>query len=643
MPIPAASWRKWAESDLFKKGLRALAKQSGISRGSIDALMGEASHDDSWRPLAALDATLRMVSAMHASGGFGRGDAERTLRAMWERTRGAEDPTAMVPAGYWTVRPASPVGSDEQVLVTGAVLVRVRGVRDAADRARREDALPREIAAALHEAPPGPGRHLLSLLKADGILMPATLLAALLIAATGVVVEALLFRSLIDLGAHLALSGQRLAAMAAIACLSALLLALELPVAVIVLGLGRRLEARLRVAFLEKIPRLADRYFQSRPTSDMAERGHAIHQIRELPNLGAQLLRTTFELVLTALGIGLLFPESAPLAVAAAVLALGIPALAQPWLSERDLRQRTHTGALTRFLPRRVSWPRAGPRARRRARARARAGEPSRRVGEGGKVVLRSAVVTSGVQLALGFGLAAWLLFARARLGDEGGGALLLAYWALNIPVLGQEIAQIAWQYPTQRNLTLRLLEPLGAIEEEGRDGTVVPIGLEARAGRRIDLDHVTVLAGGHTVLEAATLAIQPGAHVAIVGPSGAGKSTLVGLLLGWHRPVTGRVMVDGEQLEGPRLDALRRQTAWINPAVQLWNRSLIENLAFGNIGDPPRASARAWPTRISADSSSSFPKDCRRRSARAARWSPAARGNGYDSAAASADPTRGW
>ena len=72
----------------------------------------------------------------------------------------------------------------------------------------------------------------------------------------------------------------------------------------------------------------------------------------------------------------------------------------------------------------------------------------------------------SGVQLVAGFGFAAWLLFARARLGDEGGGALLLAYWALNIPLLGQEIAQIAWQYPTQRNLALRLLEPLGALEE---------------------------------------------------------------------------------------------------------------------------------------------------------------------------------
>jgi ATP-binding cassette subfamily B protein len=40
---------------------------------------------------------------------------------------------------------------------------------------------------------------------------------------------------------------------------------------------------------------------------------------------------------------------------------------------------------------------------------------------------------------------------------------------------------------------------------------------------------------------------------------------------------------VDGEPLVGQRLHELRRETAWVDPAVQLWNRSLLENLAYGN------------------------------------------------------------
>ena len=176
------------------------------------------------------------------------------------------------------------------------------------------------------------------------------------------------------------------------------------------------------------------------------------------------------------------------------------------------------------------------------------------------------------------------MVFAHLRQGDEGAGALLLAYWALNIPVLGQEIAQVAWQYPAQRNLTLRLMEPLGALEEEGADaGRAEPGGPTRSAdGVRIELQDVSVRAAGHLVLDAASLTIAPGAHVAIVGPSGAGKSTLVGLLLGWHRPSAGAVVVDGRPLDPVQLDELRRDTVWVDPAVQLWNRSLLENLEFG-------------------------------------------------------------
>jgi ABC-type transport system involved in cytochrome bd biosynthesis fused ATPase/permease subunit len=82
--------------------------------------------------------------------------------------------------------------------------------------------------------------------------------------------------------------------------------------------------------------------------------------------------------------------------------------------------------------------------------------------------------------------------------------------------------------------------------------------------------------------LKEITLEIQPGEHIAIVGPSGAGKSSLVGLLLGWNRPSQGRILVDERALDGRRVQALRRETAWVDPAVQLWNRSLYDNLRYG-------------------------------------------------------------
>lgn len=582
MTLPAATWRQWADSDLFQDGLRSRARRCGVTRETIDLLIRNASEDPTWRGFASLDAALRMVTALRDSRALAASDTSRTLRALRERAGDRMEPTDLIPEDYWTVRPGPPGTSEEQVNVRGAVLVRVTGVRPEAERAERQQRLSREFAAALSEPPMHPARRLLALLRDDGLSGPSVLLVALLLAGCGVVVEALLLRSLIDLGPHLALSGQRLITMGALVALAALLLALETPIARGALGIGRRLEARLRIAFLEKIPRLADRYFQSRPTSDMAERCHAAHQIRDLPTLAVQLCRSVFELLLTALAIALLYPASAVLAAVAALVALGTPLIAQPWLNERDLRQRTHTGALTRFyLDAFLGLVAVRAHGAERSLAREQEGlllEWAR----AGRSLLQAALATNAAQLVAGYGIAAWLLFAHLQRGEEGAGALLLAYFALNIPTLGQEIAQVAWQYPAQRNLTLRLLEPLGALEEDAPDSQPRAATPAATSGVRIQFDDVSVLAGGHSLIERASLTIPAGEHVAIVGASGAGKSTLVGLLLGWHRPSSGSVTVDQRDLDAATLDDLRRELVWVDPAVHLWNRSMLENLEFG-------------------------------------------------------------
>src|SRR4030095_13772097 len=96
--------------------------------------------------------------------------------------------------------------------------------------------------------------------------------------------------------------------------------------------LGRHLEARLRLAFLAKIPRLGDRYFQSRPTSDMAERSHSLHRLRLLPELGGQGVHVAAELVCTTAGLVWLDPSQALPVVLAVVGTQVLPLAVQPLL-----------------------------------------------------------------------------------------------------------------------------------------------------------------------------------------------------------------------------------------------------------------------------------------------------------------------
>jgi NitT/TauT family transport system ATP-binding protein len=82
----------------------------------------------------------------------------------------------------------------------------------------------------------------------------------------------------------------------------------------------------------------------------------------------------------------------------------------------------------------------------------------------------------------------------------------------------------------------------------------------------------------GRTVLRGVDLHVQPGELVSVLGPSGSGKSTLLRIIAGLLTPTSGHVLVDGEQLEGPRPDVA---LAFQDPCLLPW-LSVERNVGFG-------------------------------------------------------------
>ncbi|MCB9702269.1 MAG: ATP-binding cassette domain-containing protein [Myxococcales bacterium] len=576
MPVPADEWREWASSDEFLAPLRARLGALGCAPHERAKLEGDALADPSWRTLAIVDASARLVAELTEGGALRRGpEAARALAAIADETLDAAD-DGQVPTRCWSARRIP--GDAESVRLRGAVLVKVKGLRKA-DAA----ALPRDLAAALHERPTRPALTLLRTIVADGLAQPGVLVLALLLASAGVLLEVALFRGLITLGAELGLVTQRLAAWGALLLFALALLLLELGIAALTLAMGRRLEGRLRVAFLEKIPRLGVRYFRSRLMSDMAERAHSLTGLRDLPSLAGELLRAIFALALTAAGVIWLDPSGAALVLPGAILLVGLALAAQPALAEQTLRFRTHAGVLGRVYHDALLG--AVP-IRTHGAALAVRREHEHLLVEWfrtGLALLRAAVAVQGVQLVAGFALAVLVVSRHASASAEVGATLLLVYWALRLPELGQRIGELARLYPGHRTRALRLLEPLGAPDEEAaQTGMRTPELRPSAPGVAIELRGVSVVAAGNPILEGVDLTIAPGEEVAIVGPSGAGKSSLVGLLLGFHPAAAGEVRVDGEPLDGHGVATLRRSSAWIDPAIQLWQRPLLDNLLYG-------------------------------------------------------------
>jgi ATP-binding cassette subfamily C protein CydD len=78
-------------------------------------------------------------------------------------------------------------------------------------------------------------------------------------------------------------------------------------------------------------------------------------------------------------------------------------------------------------------------------------------------------------------------------------------------------------------------------------------------------------------------LSFRVPAHETLVlaGPSGAGKSTIIEILLGFIRPQTGRVLINGADIASIVPEALARMTAWIGQRPMLFAGTLRENIAF--------------------------------------------------------------
>ena len=84
--------------------------------------------------------------------------------------------------------------------------------------------------------------------------------------------------------------------------------------------------------------------------------------------------------------------------------------------------------------------------------------------------------------------------------------------------------------------------------------------------------------------LEQFDLVVRPGETVALVGPSGAGKSTVLSMLLRFHDPASGRILVDGVDLRRVDPAQLREQLALVPQQPTLFASSALDNIRYGRL-----------------------------------------------------------
>jgi ABC-type bacteriocin/lantibiotic exporter with double-glycine peptidase domain len=604
--VSKLQFSRWCQSERAQAPLYARMRALGLGHGECRAQLERACGEDGARRFARLDAGVRMLTALVDSGASSRGrQVERMLRNLLAEESGALCP---VPDRYvW----ASVAEASNKLTLRGAVIVHCQRrapqrvpdatplrrpsggpATDGASAEKRlssvQGALPPEVLPLLESKRLPVSEILWRTALAGSRTTFAIGLSCVLVGAGLVPLEGLLLQSYLHADRFLDLHYQRALGLTAFVAWALLTLGLELYATSAARAIGRELEARLRIAWLRKLPQLEDRYLQSRSSSDVASRGHSLYLLRELPTLVAQALRAGGTLTATSLGLCWLYPEGALFAFLLVLAGLGVPLLLRRSVVETATRLRTQHSALERFVldallgvsPIRVH----GAEDAVRRQHETLLAEWARNA----DALQLQSVGLQGAARGLTIVLAIALCGAYAWRGEQLATLLLCGFWALRVPELAQTLSGAVLSLRSLRGLSLRLVAPLATSElpEPGVDEPQVVAG--SARGVRIALERVSALAGGHVLLSELSLHIAPGERIAIVGQSGAGKSTLLGLLLGFIRASEGRLEVDGGALDARALLQLRKQLVWVDPNTRLWDSTVADNLLFTTT-DPTR------------------------------------------------------
>jgi len=95
--------------------------------------------------------------------------------------------------------------------------------------------------------------------------------------------------------------------------------------------------------------------------------------------------------------------------------------------------------------------------------------------------------------------------------------------------------------------------------------------------------------------IEGISFTAKPGTVTAIVGRSGSGKTTLIKLIPRFYEPESGQVLLDGHPIDDYKLHDLRRQVAMVSQRVILFDASVADNVAYGEMmGAEPERLAEA-------------------------------------------------
>jgi ABC-type multidrug transport system fused ATPase/permease subunit len=148
-------------------------------------------------------------------------------------------------------------------------------------------------------------------------------------------------------------------------------------------------------------------------------------------------------------------------------------------------------------------------------------------------------------------------------------------------------ISQLSVILPKLRR-NLSRAERLFEILEQGRSIRDLPGAQELRGVQHsVEFRNVSFryARADRWALRNVSFSVPAGSVVALIGPSGSGKSTLMNLLQRLYEPESGSILLDGKNIREFTQHSLREHVAVVPQEVELFSRTILENVGYGREG----------------------------------------------------------
>lgn len=207
--------------------------------------------------------------------------------------------------------------------------------------------------------------------------------------------------------------------------------------------------------------------------------------------------------------------------------------------------------------------------------------------------------IAGWIVFALGFTAIIGLVAVRVRDGSATAGDVMMV---ATIGALLREAVESAVWTTTDATGSVRVLEPYLWLKRYAEGRTPAAGGAEAprRLGEGITVQDLTLTYQGarSPAIQDVSVSIPAGSVVAVVGEYGSGKSTLVKMFAKLHRPDSGRILVDGTDLQDIDTEGWREA---MSAAFQDFGRYQTTFTEAIGIGDLRHGTDDAWRAAVSA------------------------------------------